>query len=192
MQNSQSREIQLSCQAVSLCACPTTGTQLFTYTPSSAQRHWAFGKRQINTTNASKKMKMATHPNIQIRSGPKINIIRPAHPPLPAVSAINKATNQIKLATHTTSRQGDANDRLHHQINTQTLHWQLASAVFHHCELRIWVWRLGIPISQEFTLAANRNEQRDSPVEDASGDRFTNISVFESPPRHGCVAKSIS
>jgi hypothetical protein len=28
-------------------------------------------------------------------------------------------------------------------------------------------------------------------VEDTSGDRFTNISVFESPPRHGCVARKI-
>ena len=70
--------------------------------------------------------------------------------------------------------------------------WQSTGTAFpacHHCELRIWVWRRGIPISQELTLAANRNEQIDSPVEDTSGDKFTNMRVFESPRRHGCVAR---
>lgn len=52
------------------------------------------------------------------------------------------------------------------------------------------VWRLGIPISQLFTLAAKRREQSDSPVEDGSGEIFTNIKVFESPPRHGCQKKN--
>jgi len=69
------------------------------------------------------------------------------------------------------------------------IHRQTDFTIVRHCELRVWVWRRGIPISQEFTLAANRSEQRDSPVEDTSGERFTNISVLESPPRHGCVGK---
>jgi len=51
------------------------------------------------------------------------------------------------------------------------------------------VWRRGIPISQLFTLAAKRREQSDSPVEDGSGEIFTNIKVLESPPRHGCQRK---
>lgn len=50
---------------------------------------------------------------------------------------------------------------------------------------RMLVWRLGIPISQALTLAANRSEHRDSPVEEGSGDTLTNINVFESPPRQG-------
>ena len=45
--------------------------------------------------------------------------------------------------------------------------------------------RRGVPISQALTLAANRSEQRDSPTEEGSGEIFTNISVFESPPRQG-------
>lgn len=52
-------------------------------------------------------------------------------------------------------------------------------------EGRILVWRRGTPISQAFTRAAKRSEQSDSPAEKASGEMFTNIKVFESPPRHG-------
>ena len=47
------------------------------------------------------------------------------------------------------------------------------------------VWRRGIPISQAFTLAAKRSEHSDSPTEVGSGEMFTNINVFESPPRQG-------
>lgn len=57
------------------------------------------------------------------------------------------------------------------------------------------VWRRGVPISQALTLAANRSEQSDSPTEDASGDIFTNINVFESPPKQGWLtidSKNIS
>lgn len=43
----------------------------------------------------------------------------------------------------------------------------------------------GVPISQAFTLAANLSEHRDSPVDEDSGAMFTNISVFESPPKQG-------
>lgn len=50
---------------------------------------------------------------------------------------------------------------------------------------RMMVWRRGTPISQALTLAANRSEHSDSPNEEGSGEMFTNISVFESPPRHG-------
>lgn len=50
-----------------------------------------------------------------------------------------------------------------------------------------FVWRLGIPISHAFTLAANRSEQRDSPTDAGSGETLTNIRVFESPPKQGCV-----
>lgn len=50
---------------------------------------------------------------------------------------------------------------------------------------RIVVCRRGTPISQAFTLAANRKEQSDSPTDAISGERFTNINVLESPPRQG-------
>lgn len=53
-------------------------------------------------------------------------------------------------------------------------------------DLRL-VWRLGMPISQAFTLAANRSEQSDSPTDEGSGETLTNISVFESPPKQGCI-----
>lgn len=49
------------------------------------------------------------------------------------------------------------------------------------------VWRRGTPISQAFTREAKRSEQSDSLAEEASGEMFTNIKVFESPPRHGCL-----
>lgn len=52
-------------------------------------------------------------------------------------------------------------------------------------DLRL-VWRLGTPISQALTLAANLSEQIDSPTDEGSGDTFTNINVFESPPKQGC------
>ena len=42
-----------------------------------------------------------------------------------------------------------------------------------------------VPISQALTLAAKRSEQRDSPTEEGSGEIFTNIRVFESPPKQG-------
>lgn len=48
------------------------------------------------------------------------------------------------------------------------------------------VCRRGVPISHAFTLEANRREHSDSPTEEGSGDMFTNINVFESPPRQGC------
>jgi len=48
------------------------------------------------------------------------------------------------------------------------------------------VVRRGVPISQAFTLEANRSEHSDSPDEAWSGAMFTNINVFESPPRQGC------
>lgn len=47
------------------------------------------------------------------------------------------------------------------------------------------VWRLGTPISQALTLAANRSEQSDSPTDEGSGDMLTNINVLESPPKQG-------
>jgi hypothetical protein len=47
-----------------------------------------------------------------------------------------------------------------------------------------------MPISQLLTLAAKRREQSDSPVEDGSGDIFTNINVLESPPKYGCQRKN--
>lgn len=50
---------------------------------------------------------------------------------------------------------------------------------------RIVVRRLGIPISQALTLEANRSEQIDSPTDEWSGEMFTNIKVFESPPKQG-------
>ena len=49
------------------------------------------------------------------------------------------------------------------------------------------VCRRGIPISHALTLAANRREQSDSPTEEGSGDKLTNIKVLESPPRQGCL-----
>lgn len=74
-------------------------------------------------------------------------------------------------------------------LKQHTKSWTfILSKPTHPCaKLRTWVWRRGMPISHEFTRAANRSEQIDSPVDDTSGDRFTNISVFESPPRHGFV-----
>lgn len=53
-------------------------------------------------------------------------------------------------------------------------------------DLRL-VWRLGMPISQAFTLAANRSEQSDSPTDEGSGETLTNIKVFEFPPKQGCI-----
>jgi len=53
-------------------------------------------------------------------------------------------------------------------------------------ESRAFVRRRGIPISQAFTLAANRREQSDSGSEEGSGEMLTNINVLESPPRQGC------
>jgi len=53
-------------------------------------------------------------------------------------------------------------------------------------ESRAFVWRRGTPISQAFTLAANRREQSDSGSEEESGEMLTNIKVLESPPRQGC------
>ena len=49
----------------------------------------------------------------------------------------------------------------------------------------------GVPISQAFTLDAKRSEHSDSPTEEGSGDMFTNISVFESPPRQGCSSNEV-
>lgn len=52
------------------------------------------------------------------------------------------------------------------------------------------VWRRGTPISQAFTFAAKRKEHKDSFKDLESGEMLTNISVFESPPRHGCTNHS--
>jgi hypothetical protein len=47
------------------------------------------------------------------------------------------------------------------------------------------VWRLGTPISQAFTFEANLREHNDSCKDLESGAMFTNIRVFESPPKQG-------
>ena len=47
------------------------------------------------------------------------------------------------------------------------------------------VWRRGTPISQAFTFAANLKEHNDSCSDFESGAIFTNMSVFESPPKQG-------
>jgi hypothetical protein len=47
------------------------------------------------------------------------------------------------------------------------------------------VWRRGMPISQAFTFAANLNEQSVSCRDFESGATFTNMRVFESPPKQG-------
>ena len=56
-------------------------------------------------------------------------------------------------------------------------------------QMDVLVRRLGIPISQAFTLEANLNEHIVSPTDDASGEILTNMRVFESPPRQGCKVK---
>ena len=48
-------------------------------------------------------------------------------------------------------------------------------------------WRLGMPISQELTFAANLREHNDSLADCFVGATLTNMRVFASPPRHGCT-----
>ena len=47
-------------------------------------------------------------------------------------------------------------------------------------------------MSHAFTFAANLSEHKVSFAHLASGETFTNIRVFESPPRQGCIKESPS
>jgi hypothetical protein len=108
---------------------------------------------------------------VQIRL---LSLKKPTHQTQPLAQAASHKSSKSKIS-HQMMQMIHCIAKSTHNIPPQ----------YHHWELRICVCRRGMPISQEFTLAANRSEHIDSPVDDVSGDRFTNMSVFESPPRHG-------